>query len=215
MAWRQYIIPYLKPNSLTDVYEFGVCTGASMCDIHRAFTTANRPYRKFFGLDSFEGLPEETAEPIYQDCWRKGCFDARKHFSVDSVDKCVSKVYNILEEGGLTNPVLIPGFYEDVLTDDIVEQYDMGPAIYIDIDVDIYSSAITVLDFMFRNKLIRRGTLIGYDDWGGTPDWRTFGNGESRAHAEACQKYGAECQHIAQMGNSSPHVHIIWKVINI
>jgi len=35
----------------------------------------------------------------------------------------------------------------------------------IDVDSDIYSSAVTVLDWMFKHEKVRPGTVIGYDDW--------------------------------------------------
>ena len=34
-----------------------------------------------------------------------------------------------------------------------------------EIDCDLYVSSVQALDFMFRNRLIVSGTLIGYDDW--------------------------------------------------
>ena len=60
----------------------------------------------------------------------------------------------------------------------------MLPALYVDIDCDLYSAAVTVLEFMFSSGLIVPGTVLGYDDWasGGK-------SGEQAAHAQAVEKY--------------------------
>jgi hypothetical protein len=88
----------------------------------------------------------------------------------------------------------------------------MKPAVFVDLDADIYSSTYTALDFMFRNGLIQRGTLLAYDDWGGTPGWQTYSDGESRAHNEICNKYKVQVQHMVQYGYSYPHVQKVFLV---
>ena len=90
---------------------------------------------------------------------------------------------------------LIEGFYDKVLTDDIVAKYDMCPAKIIEIDCDIYSSAYTALDFMARNGLIVPGSLLYADDWGGTLEKsKEFDGGESRAYKEICEKYNLQAK---------------------
>jgi hypothetical protein len=169
----------------------------------------------FFCFDSFEGLPEETKEPIAQDCWIKGAFNACEKFNVKTVDECVQKTEKLIKENANWNEtdlVLIPGFYEDILTDDIVSKYNMKPAMFGDLDADIYSSTYIALDFMCRNNLIQRGTILAYDDWGGTPGWKTYSDGESRAHNEICSKYKLNVSCIAQYGCSYPHVQTVFLV---
>lgn len=41
----------------------------------------------------------------------------------------------------------------------------MAPAKIVDVDVDLTMSTFQVLDWMFGNRLILPGTVIGYDDW--------------------------------------------------
>jgi hypothetical protein len=82
----------------------------------------------------------------------------------------------------------------------------------VDIDVDLYSSTITVLDFMFRNNLIGKGTLLFYDDWGGSKGFETLSSGESRAHKEMLEKYNKIAREILSIGDSFPNVHKIFEV---
>ena len=62
----------------------------------------------------------------------------------------------------------------------------MKQASYINIDVDIYSSTMEVLQFCLDNNIIGPGTIIRYDDWTSGPEWVT---GNSLAHREIRQKY--------------------------
>jgi O-methyltransferase len=215
MSWRYNLLHHLKYNSrLTDVYEFGVYTGQSMVDISTIFYYSNIPIRHFYGFDSFCGLPEETKEPIWQECWKAGEFDARKHFNAKNVEECVECTKQFLRDNSYhKNTYLIPGFYEDTLKNDLMEKYSFMPAIYVDIDTDIYSSTVTVLDFMLSNRLIVPGTIVGFDDWGGSPGWETASNGQSRAWKEAKEKHNLKDELLFQIGNSFPHVHVAYRVI--
>ena len=65
----------------------------------------------------------------------------------------------------------------------------MRPAAYIDMDCDLYFSARDVLTWMLDNKLIVKGTIIYFDDWGSRKE---YAGGESRAWKDACEKYGIE-----------------------
>lgn len=215
MSWRTALQQTIFQSSLTDIYEFGVYTGESVWDIKNIYDMNRISIRKFFCFDSFEGLPEETKEPIAQDCWVKGAFNASEKLNAKNVDDCIEKVNSIIRKQANfsdTELVYVPGFFEDVLTDDLVQKLDMKPAAFVDLDADIYSSTYTALDFMFRNDLIQRGTLLAYDDWGGTPGWQTYSDGESRAHEEICNKYKVQVQCVAQYGYSYPHVQMVFLV---
>ena len=215
MTWRANLRETVFNSGLTDIYEFGVYSGESVWDIKNLYDLEYIPVRRFFCFDSFVGLPEETQEPIAQDCWHKGGFNACEKFGVDNIDECINKTDALIRKNAdftETNLFFIPGFYEDSLTDDIVEKYDMKPAAFVDMDADIYCSTYTALDFMFRNGLIQRGTLIAYDDWGGTPGWETYADGESRAHDEICSKYHVSVQCVAQYGIAYPHVQMVFLV---
>eukprot|EP00933_Yihiella_yeosuensis_P079945 TRINITY_DN9335_c0_g1_i5.p1 TRINITY_DN9335_c0_g1~~TRINITY_DN9335_c0_g1_i5.p1 ORF type:complete len:132 (-),score=21.13 TRINITY_DN9335_c0_g1_i5:522-917(-) len=89
----------------------------------------------------------------------------------------------------------------------------MGPAFYVDIDCDLYTSAYAALDFLFANQIAQVGTIIGYDDWWTLP-CRFFHKknnegkrmkrqvspldvGEGLAHATIAEKYGVKFRCLA------------------
>jgi len=215
MTWRLNLQNIIFDYNLTDIYEFGVYSGESVWDIKNIYDHNNIPIRKFFCFDSFVGLPEETKEPMAQDCWKKGAFNACEKFNVTNVQDCIQATDKLIKQNSRwnnTDLIYIPGFFEDSLTDDLVVKHDMKPAAFVDIDADIYSSTYTALDFLFRNKLVQRGTIIAYDDWGGTPGWKKCADGESRAHEEICNKYKIIAQCVAQYGLEFPHVQKVFLV---
>ena len=81
----------------------------------------------------------------------------------------------------------IKGFFNESLTPTLAARRGMKPALYVDIDADLYSSSLQALEWLFRMGLIVPGTIIGYDDW-------TFGGpqGEQRAHREVLQRFGVQ-----------------------
>ena len=80
----------------------------------------------------------------------------------------------------------IQGFYNESLTSTLYNSLPFKPALFIDIDCDLYISTFQALDWMFMHELARPGTLICYDDWCLT---HLGTAGESRAHNEISSKY--------------------------
>ena len=160
------------------VYEFGVYGGGTMLSLWRLL----RP-SKIWGLDSFKGLPQHTVEKVKG--WSGGAYskDPRKALTVKM---------------GEMNVGFVPGFYNDSLTDTLVEELGMWPAMYFGIDCDLYVSTVPALDWGLRSRIIVPGTMVGYDDWWVLPCGK--GNealspldvGEGRAHAEMAIKYDVE-----------------------
>ena len=60
-------------------------------------------------------------------------------------------------------------FNESLVQPGLVRQLGKKIAKYVDVDVDLYSSALEVLTFMFESGLVVPGTVIGYDDWWSGP----------------------------------------------
>jgi len=90
---------------------------------------------------------------------------------------------------------------------------NLKPAFWVDIDVDLYISTIQILDFMFQNKLIVPETLVSFDDWAGTEEYK---GGESLAWKEMCEKYSVSVKDILSVkyGNpQTPDFH--WKKVFI
>lgn len=203
-----------------DIYQFGVYTGKSITEI---IQQTNGEYRNLYGFDSFVGLPEEVGDKDFSlvssnPSLQVGAFSSKELFQTETIEECISKLNNALNAD--TNRIkFIPGFYKDSLLDKIVNDYDMKPASYIDIDVDIYSSTIECLDFMCRNQLIVPNTLIYFDDLGATPYWQRAATGESLAFKEITDKYKMKSKLLYQAGNTIPgqigHVSACFKVTEI
>lgn len=220
-TWRyNHIRNYIWENQqafphLNNFYQFGVWTCRSMVDMIRM----NLNIDKYFGFDSFEGLPDEPNENIYEDIkaygitdWCKGMYSSKDWFKVNSIQQAMENSYHLLSHFAPREKiVLVDGYWETVLTDELAKQHNMGPALYIDIDGDIYTSALHALDFVFRNKIVQPGTLIGYDDWG-TPGHKTFQTGESRAHKEITEKHNVQWHEVFSLGSGEIHVQKLFQV---
>jgi hypothetical protein len=210
-TWRSLFLKHIKFNIHNlDVFEFGVCSGKSIKEILSFMD--EECFHKIYGFDSFEGLPEEHEEPLWQKEWVKGNFDSRKETKTSTVRDACAEIEKFINCKKYT-PVV--GFYSDTLKDSLVSQLNLKPAILIDIDVDIYSSARDVLDFIFRNKLYVPGTLLLYDDWGGSLGFENFASGESRAHKEMTTKYGVIAKEIFSIGEGNPHMQKAFVIENI
>lgn len=210
-TWRSYALNNFNINNTHefDIYEFGVCSGKSVKEFLHYIS--NSRFNKIYGFDSFEGLPFDDKEPLWQECWSKGNFDSRKETNTNSPEEASKAI-----EKFINNDKYIPiiGYYENVLNDELLKKYDFRKALIVDVDVDLYSSACTVLDFIFKNNLYIKGlTTIFYDDWGGSVGFENNSSGESRAHKELTEKYNISTEEVFSMGNSFPHVHKIYRII--
>ena len=79
----------------------------------------------------------------------------------------------------------VRGYYSASLTRHLATERQMAPALYVDLDCDLYSSTATALEWLVMSRLIVPGTILGYDDW------TTGGEGgQQRAHAEMVRKHG-------------------------
>ena len=177
--------------SAMDLYQFGVFTGRSMRGISLTLNKTNVPFRKFYGFDSFQGLPEEatslSADAKYEKAarnnWAAGLFNAADIYKTYSFRTLRAKIKHYIDDSRVE---LIKGFFNESLTPTIAARLGMRPALYVDVDADLYSSSLQALDWLFQMKLIVPGvTVIGYDDW-------DFGGpqGEQRAHREIAGRYG-------------------------
>ena len=168
------------------VYSFGLASpGATPAMLHRAF-----PRSHIYGFDSFAGLPDEDHAPSRMSNWRRGSMK-----SSTTPDKVVASA------GGKRWMTLTAGFYRKTLTTALATQLRLGRALFVDIDCELHSSTSVVLEWLFKNRIVRVGTLVGYDDW-----WTISCNnfrvstgkrilspldvGEGLAHAEATKKHG-------------------------
>lgn len=210
-------------DGLGGIYEFGVFSGHSMQEIINIYNDRQVPYSIVVGFDSFDGIPLETAEPIYNPTWDRRLnhyyngFNAQDFYGIKGPDKVSKHIKDSLENvnGKLE---MVTGYFSDSLTPQLAQIIRTTPnykASYVDIDVDIYTSTIEVLEWMFSNELLDVGTLVGYDDWGGTPGYKKMSDGESRAHREITEKYGVKWEQVASNNDHVEGSQVIFRIVEI
>ena len=128
----------LGNNSPIDYFEFGVAAGDSLkswCGIQK------HPKPRFFGFDSFHGLPAD---------WKKGRH--KGHFSTGGKPP----------EIGDPRVVFVPGLFQQSLPD-FLAGYQPASPILIHNDSDLYSSTLFCLTTL--NRFIVSGTIIIFDEF--------------------------------------------------
>ena len=154
---------YVKNSEYKDklFLEFGTYKGELI-----NFCSSLIPEAKFYGFDSFEGLPETSG------VWVKGEFDVKE--KLPKVNKNVS---------------LIKGYFNETLPK-FLEEYKEKAA-FIHIDCDLYSSTKTAFDNIYDRVV--PNTVIQFDEYYNYPGWR---NHEFKAFQEFCKKYSVEYEYI-------------------
>lgn len=173
-------------DHLKDVYMFGIYTGDSCCKVGEDLKSIGTIPNRYYGFDSFEGLPDEADGLHTHEDWTTGAFNSKKLFNTDNIDEIVNAIGSKFSKSAGKTIDLIRGFYCDSLTDELVIEKGMKPALFVDMDVDLYISTYQSMDWMARNGLIQN-TVIYFDDWADAKEPYTFG--ESLALVEICDKY--------------------------
>jgi len=203
-----------------DVYQYGVFNGGSMKEIANILSKHKKDVSTFRGFDVFTGMPKETAEPIWQESWNPDIlpdeFNVVKYWGLKTPEECAERVQTQVQDiytskQKETNVSVVAGLVEETLP----VQENLKPALYVDFDLDIYSPTKFAFNYMMENNLIVPGTIIGYDDWGGTPGFEEMKDGESRAHREIIEEYGIGMQKLYQHGSTYPHVQTVWIVTEV
>lgn len=160
-----------------DLYEFGVFLGVGIGEklqTIRQILGDDAGPRHVWGFDSFEGLPRDDENPADH------FLDVHTSFS-----SWAAQEQRILQNINFSRTTLVKGFYNESLTQELLSRYEMKPAWWVNIDCDIYSSTLQALDWLFKNKLIRSGTRVYYDD----VLIYALGTAEMKAHDEITKRY--------------------------
>jgi len=158
------------------VVEFGVANGASLR--HLAGLTPRRVH----GFDSFGGLPEDWSGTRE----KTGAFTQR------------GKLPKVP-----ANVTLHPGWFNETLPGFVAA--NPGPAAFIHVDCDIYSSTVTIFEAL--RERIGRGTVILFDEYFNYPGWRAH---EYKAFQEFIASTGLAYEYIGVSAEKG-HVAVIIK----
>lgn len=172
------------------IHEYGVSSGSTLQRALNVFKTEGKQFGEVFGFDSWLGLPDTKSEEWFAFDWEPGSFCALKGFGVSTVEELLP----LLREKIGYDVTFISGWFKDTLNKETAEKYGMKQAMYVNIDVDIYSSTKQVLNFCLDNKIIDVGTVIRYDDWMscGTSE------GNQKAHYEVIKERGILFNRLSQ-----------------
>lgn len=161
----QAAMPLIKKGGL--VLEFGVGSGKSI-----RMTQELLPLDvEIHGFDTFTGLPQAWGnEP--QGAYSTG----------GVVPQIEGKVYF---HQGLFSDTIVPFLESDYVDED-------APLAYANIDCDLYSSTLDILEGMARR--IVPGTILIFDEYICHPSWR---QDEFRAWRECCKRFGWKYEYLA------------------
>ena len=150
--------------------EFGVYKGRTLNCLSHAY-----PTEKFWGFDSFDGLPE----PWYlsQD---KASVTPEKWFALDRIPEVPNTVK------------LEVGLFENTIPEWLGRH--SGPVSFIHVDCDLYSSTKTILSLL--NDRIVEGSVLVFDELVNTPEneYENWREGEWKALNEWCDQYNREIE---------------------
>ncbi len=156
----------------------------------------------FHGFDSFEGLPEDwingqmTAEnqPVH----KKGAFDTGG--AKPNVDGLAMN----LGEHGHNNQSSVADrimFHKGWFHETLPPFFDSNsaPVAFVHADADLYGSTLTFLTELSERKLLRKGTVIIFDEFWNYPHWQ---EGEFKAWTEIADIYSLQFEYF---GYHAPH----------
>lgn len=135
------------------ILEFGVAGGSSYVQIANIIKNHNWPC-KLIGFDSRQGLPKEAKGVFRNLVWWEGRFT----YPRKTVEKKLRKMGVVLPDERFK---LVDGWFKDTLTTELQETIDN--VIFVNIDSDLYTSAVKALEFI--TPLLQKGTIIYFDDW--------------------------------------------------
>jgi|TARA_X000001036_G_scaffold354269_1_gene335802 hypothetical protein len=167
---------YLKvagnDGRIPEVYlEFGCHSGRTFSSAMNASKFLGLDNCSFFAFDSFQGLPETNSEDGY---FEEGTY----HTELTDFKRIVKNNTGT----DLAPNQIIKGFYSDTLTNELQDSLPKVGIIHI--DVDLYSSAIEVLNFI--KPLLVKGSLLLFDDWYCFPGGSL--EGERKAFLQFCEE---------------------------
>jgi hypothetical protein len=159
-----------------DYLEFGVWKGGSITaayHLSRCFQSLSQ--MRFYGFDSFQGIPSLTVNKKEARDFLPGSFSAE-----------LEEVRDNLKRAGvnMTRVELVSGWYKDTLTKKTREALPLRNAAVVNVDCDVYESTVQVLAFI--EPYLADGSIVIFDDWYCFANREEFG--EQKAFKEWLKK---------------------------
>jgi hypothetical protein len=137
-----------------DYLEFGVFRGYSLHHAQQSASRSGLTSMRFFGFDSFEGLPDVIGNDRKAAVFVSGDYRC----TLDEVER------NLTDHGfDWERAVLVKGFFDQSLTNELKHIHSMKRAAVVMVDCDLYQSTVPVLKFL--SGLLQDGTVLLFDDW--------------------------------------------------
>lgn len=170
-SYWKYLKYCIKQADIDGVWmEFGVGSGKSL-----KFIADQNPQAKIYGFDSFFGLPEDWV------------FSDTKTYKEKSYSR-----NGVAPEINNKNVELIIGMFDEILPNFCKNLNKKASLIHI--DCDLYSSTKDVLEILYNNEMIKKGTLILFDEF---YNYQNFEEYEYKAFEEFITKYSIKYEWIA------------------
>ena len=135
--------------------EFGVYTGGTFA-WQAERVRKDHQSSHLVGFDSWQGLPSETEGEWAPERHSQGRYASTKDVVLARLSSVGMKDDPRVE--------LVDGFFNESLTEKLKKKLkERSDLIFVNIDVDIYSSTIELLDFV--KPLLRPGVILYWDDW--------------------------------------------------
>ncbi|MCG9480099.1 MAG: TylF/MycF family methyltransferase [Actinomycetia bacterium] len=158
-----------------DYYEFGLYKGYTFYCAFKAAQKLGLDQTRFYGFDSFQGLPQ--VEDVDKTGGR--FFEGQFACTREQVEKNLRR-YGV----DFDRIKLVEGFYEKTLTEQLKSDLGAGYAGVVLFDCDLYSSTRVALDWL--QDLIADKTVLVFDDWYSFTEGQELG--QQRALKEFMQK---------------------------
>lgn len=158
-----------------DYYEFGLFRGYTFLCAYQACRELNLEKTRFYGFDSFQGLPPVEGIDKGEGEFFEGQFACSKE-----------KVLNNLTKHGmdLSRTVLIEGFYDTILTEELRSCHPFKRVAVALFDCDLYSSTQDALNWLA--PFLADDSILLFDDWYSFGDNKELG--QQKAFEEFLQK---------------------------
>ncbi len=168
-----------RGGEVGDYYEFGVFRGFTFLSAQRACDELGITDTRFYGFDSFQGLPPTEGVDAVDTRFFEGQFACRKP----------EVIQNLTRQGfDWTRAELIEGFFSDSLTAELKSRLPRRRAAVVVLDCDLYSSTQEALAWL--SDLLGDGSILLFDDW------YSFGKDPDKGQPKAFREFLDQHPHL-------------------